>query len=65
MTKKRTKKTDSAKEVKTTTRAKRKALVTLLQNGYVSGKLYKKGESVEVTPEHKARLVKKSHSIYK
>lgn len=44
--------------------AKPKIEVTLLKNGYVHGKLYRAGETVEVTPELKAFLTRTSPEVY-
>lgn len=72
MAKKKDKKSKSteAKEVKAPKVAKAPETpelveVTLLGNAYVSGKLYLEGDTVKVRPEHKARLVKKSPTLFK
>ncbi len=57
----------SEKEVQRTDPNKKSEVckVTLLQNNFVSGVLYKKDDEVVVSPEHKARLVRKSPTVYK
>lgn len=41
-----------------------KAKVTLRKNGFIEGKLYKQGETVEVTSELKDYLVKSQPETY-